>query len=98
MKKSLDEVMEILSKSKRGLFEQYNIKELGVFGSLARGEENNRSDIDVLVAFEEIPDLLRFIELERRLQRLLGTKVDLVRKEAVRPVIKERILKEVQYI
>ena len=98
MKTSLEEVMETLSKSKRGLFEQYKIRELGIFGSLVRGEERKRSDIDVLVTFEEIPDLLRFIELERRLQRLLGKKVDLVRKEAIRPVIKERILREVRYI
>ncbi len=42
--------------------------------------------------------LLKFIELERRLQRLLGKKVDVVRKEAIRPVIKEDILKEVRYI
>lgn len=82
MRKSLQEVLEALLKSKRCLFEQYKIKELGIFGSLARGEEKKRSDIDVLVAFEEIPDLLRFFELERRLQRLLGKKVDLVRKEA----------------
>ena len=98
MKTSLEEVMETLSKSKRGLFEQYKIRELGIFGSLVRGEERKRSDIDVLVTFEEIPDLLRFIELERRLQRLLRKKVDLVRKEAIRPVIKERILREVRYI
>lgn len=98
MKTSLEEVMETLSKSKRGLFEQYKIRELGIFGSLVRGEERKRSDIDVLVTFEEIPDLLRFIELERRLQRLLGKKVDLVRKEAIRPVIKERILREVRYV
>lgn len=98
MRRSLEEVIETLSKSKRGLFEQYKIKELGIFGSLARGEERKRSDIDVVVTFEEIPDLLRFIELERRVQRLLGKKVDLVRKEAIRPVIKERILKEVHYI
>ena len=98
MKTSLEEVMETLSKSKRGLFEQYKIRELGIFGSLVRGEERKRSDVDVLVTFEEIPDLLRFIELERRLQRLLGKKVDLVRKEAIRPVIKERILREVRYV
>ena len=98
MKTSLEEVMETLSKSKRGLFEQYKIRELGIFGSLVRGEERKRSDVDVLVTFEEIPDLLRFIELERRLQTLLRKKVDLVRKEAIRPVIKERILREVRYV
>lgn len=98
MKKSLEEVIEALSRSKKGLFEQYKIRELGIFGSLVRGEERKRSDIDVLVTFDKIPDLLTFIELERRLQRLLEKKVDLVRKEAIRPVIRERILKEVRYI
>ena len=98
MKRSLQEVVETLSKSRKGLFEQYKIRELGLFGSIVRGEEKRRSDIDILVSFDEIPDLLTFIELERRLQRLLKKKVDLVRKEAVRPIIKERILKEVRYI
>jgi uncharacterized protein len=98
MKRPLEEVVETLSKSKKGLFEQYKIKELGIFGSLVRGEEKMRSDVDVLVSFNEIPDLLTFIELERKLHRLLRKKVDLVRKEAVRPVIKERILREVRYI
>lgn len=98
MKKSLDEIIEVLSKSKKGLFEHYKIRELGIFGSLTRGEERTRSDIDMLVAFDEIPDLLTFIELERQLRKFLGKKVDLVRKEALRPVIRERILKEVRYI
>ena len=98
MKKSLDEITETLLKNKSGLFGEYKVKELGIFGSWVRGEEKKKSDIDILVEFEEIPDLLKFIELERRLQRLLGKKVDVVRKEAIRPVIKEGILKEVRYI
>ena len=56
MAKSLEEVMGTLLKNKTGLYEQYKIKELGIFGSLVRGQEQKRSDIDILVEFEEIPD------------------------------------------
>jgi uncharacterized protein len=98
MNNSLEEIMGTLLKNKTGLYERYKIKELGIFGSWVRREEKKRSDIDILVEFEEIPDLLKLIELERRLHRLLGKKVDVVRKEAIRPVIKEGILKEVRYI
>lgn len=94
----LEEVIETLSRNKRNLFKEYKIRELGIFGSVIRGEQKRRSDVDLLVSFEEIPDLLTFIELERRLQRLLKKRVDLVRREAIRPVIKERILREVRYI
>ncbi len=74
--------------------ERYKIKEIGVFGSTIRGEQHRKSDIDVLVDFKETPDLLEFIALERRLQRFLGRKVDLVRKQAIRVELKDKILKE----
>lgn len=54
-----------------------------------------RSDIDILVEFEEVPDLFRFLELERYLEGLLGLKVDLVRKKALREELKDTILSEV---
>jgi predicted nucleotidyltransferase len=65
---------------------------------LVRGEQKKRSDIDILVEFEKIPDLLQFINLERYLSKLLKKKVDLVRKEAIRPELKSVILSEVVYI
>jgi len=56
--------------------------------------------VDILVKFEEedIPSLLEFIAIERHISRLLKKKVDLVRKEAIRPELKDRILEEVIYI
>jgi predicted nucleotidyltransferase len=63
-----------------------------------RGEQKKRSDIDILVEYSELPDLLKLIELERHLQRLLKKKVDLVEKNGIRPELKDRILKEVVYI
>ncbi len=95
--KTLEEVKKILESHKAELREQYKVKEIGVFGSFVRGEQKKRSDIDILVEYYEIPDLLKFIELERHLQRLLRKKVDLIEKKGIRPELKDRILKEVVY-
>lgn len=92
--KTLKEIEEILKAHKAALEEKYGVKELAIFGSFVRGEQNKRSDIDIIVEFEEVPDLLTFIALERHLQRLLRKNVDLVRKQAVREELRDRILNE----
>src|SRR4030065_1603759 len=96
--KSVEEIKEILKEHKEEVSRKYKVSEIGIFGSFVRGEQKKRSDLDILVEYEEIPDLLEFVNLERYLQRLLRKKVDLVRKEAIRPELKDRILKEVVYI
>ena len=77
---------------------KYRVLEIGVFGSYVRGEQKERSDIDILVSFSGIPDVFKYMELEEYLKRLLRRKVDLVRKEAIRPELKKRILKEAVYV
>lgn len=100
--KTFEEITETLREHKEELREKYKIKEIGVFGSYVKGEQKKRgSDVDILVKFEkrkDIPSLLDFIAMERHLSRLLRKKVDLVRKEAIRPELKDIILKEVIYI
>ncbi len=54
--------------------------------------------MDLLVTFEETPGLFQYIELENLISDLLGIKVDLVMEDALKPNIKERILKEVQFV
>lgn len=71
------------------------MKTLGVFGSFVRGEQTQGSDIDVLVEFAEPIGLFEFMALENYLTDLLGTKVDLVSKKALKPHIGKRILQEV---
>ena len=93
--KTLQEIKEILARHKREIKEKYMVKEIGVFGSYLRGEHNKKSDIDILVEFYEVPGLLKFIELEEYLEELLGVKVDLVRKGAIREELKRKILDEV---
>lgn len=73
----------------------YSVRSLGLFGSYVRGEQGRGSDLDVLVEFSEVPGMLRFLDLERDLSRLVGLPVDLVQKEALKPAIGQRIVKEV---
>ncbi len=95
---TLYEINRILKAHKQELREKYKVKEIGIFGSFVRGEEKRRSDVDILVEFEEVPDLLTFIEIETYLEKLLKKKVDLVRRGAIRPELKERILSEVMAV
>jgi len=94
----LEEIQKILADHKKELYEKYKIKEIGIFGSFVRGEEKEGSDIDILVEFEEVPGLIKFIEIEEYLSKILGRKVDLVRKPAIRRELKSKILKEVVYV
>jgi len=80
--------------------EQYQIKEMGIFGSYVRGENHENSDIDILIEFS--PDiefgLLTFCQLENKLSEKLGKKVDLVTKDGLKSRLGEDILKEVVYL
>ncbi len=95
---TVDEVKEILQKHKDEIVQKYKVKELGIFGSFVRGEQEKMSDVDVLVEYYELPGLLEFIDLEIYIEKLLRKKVDLVEKEGIRPELKKRILDEVIYI
>lgn len=96
--KSIDEIRKILEEQKPALKNKFKVKEIGVFGSFVRNQVTKNSDLDVLVEFEDGITLLSFIEMENYLTDLLGIKVDLVMKNALKPRIGEHILKEVVYI
>lgn len=85
----------ILRSHLPALRERYAVKSLGVFGSYVRGDQKKRSDLDVLVEFEQAPSLFKYGELEDHLSELVGTKVDLVMKKALKPHIGRQILAEV---
>ncbi|MCL5062551.1 nucleotidyltransferase family protein [Dissulfurispira sp.] len=96
--KTLNEIKKTLKKHKAEVVRDYKVKEIGIFGSVVRGEQKKRSDIDILVEYSELPDLLKLIELENKLQKLLKKKVDLIEKSGIRTELKDKILKEVVYI
>lgn len=91
----LDYLLQQLRLYLPELARRYHVRSLGVFGSYVRGEQHHESDVDVLVTFEQIPGLLKFIELENYLSDVLGLRVDLVMRDALKPVIGEHILAEV---
>jgi hypothetical protein len=94
----LDEIKSVLKDHKKEVCRRYRVRELGIFGSFVRGEQKKRSDIDILVSFSGLPDIFKYMELEDYLRKLLGKKVDLVRKEAIRPELRKRILREAVYV
>ena len=70
------------------------VKELWLFGSAAREELKAGSDIDILVDFNAPVTLFEFARLRRRLESLLGRSVDLVTRDALKPQLREQILRE----
>lgn len=91
----IEAIKHTLSQHKAEIGRKFKVKTLGVFGSFVRGEQTQGSDIDVLVEFAEPIGLFEFMALENYLTDLLGTKVDLVSKKALKPHIGKRILQEV---
>jgi len=95
MNQSLNYYAEILQSHLPELQEQLSVKSLGIFGSYVRGQQHTDSDLDVLVNFNELPSLTKFIRLEDRLSELTGLEIDLVMEDGLKPNIGKRILKEV---
>ncbi|MCK4476159.1 MAG: nucleotidyltransferase family protein [Methanophagales archaeon] len=96
--KTFEEIKDVLAKYKEELSQKYKVREIGIFGSYIRGEQQEKSDVDILVEFEEPVSLLKLVSLENYLKEITDVKVDVVPKKDVRPELKERILKEVIYI
>lgn len=96
--KTLNEIRQVLSVQKQSLCTKYQITELGVFGSYARGEQTEASDVDILVDYETAPTLVMLVELRDYLSQLFGLKVDVVTKNGLKSRIRERVLAEVVYI
>ena len=97
--KTLSEVKEILRKHKKELGEKYKVKSIAIFGSYARNEQKETSDIDILIDYYEPISLLKLIELENYLSDLLGVKVDLITKNSIHnPYVKKSIEEDLIYI
>ena len=91
IKNSIHDHMDVLRNT-------YNVEHIGVFGSMARGDNKEESDIDLLVKFSQPVGFFTFIKLEDYLAAILGKKVDLVTEKALKSAIKDDILQEVVYV
>ncbi len=81
--KSLQEIKSTLHKNKNYLFSEYPIKSIAIFGSYARKQQNNESDLDLLIELNDKIGI-RFIDLADEIENLVGFKVDLVSKKGVK--------------
>ena len=81
--KTLAEIESIIYQNKQNLSDRFKVNQIGIFGSYARGDQTTESDVDILVDFTEIPGL-EFVNLVMLLERLIGEKVDLVSRGAIR--------------
>jgi len=97
--KSIEEVKKVLEGKKEYLKETFHVSEIGIFGSFVRNEQTLTSDIDIIVTFEKgYKNFFNYMRLKYYLEELLGLRVDLVIKEAIKPRLKDRILGEVEYV
>ncbi len=89
-----NEVLRILREQSVSLAEHNHVASLSLFGSVARDEAQAGSDVDLLVEFKRPVGLFEFIELQQRLETILGCKVDLGTPRSLKPRIKEQVLRE----
>lgn len=96
--KSTSEILTLLTTYKAKAISKYGFTRLGIFGSVARGEQTEQSDVDI--CYEgKAPSLLTLDYIQQELQELLGCPVDLVRlRDNMNLTLKKRILQEGVYV
>lgn len=93
--KNLDAMLAELRRLRPDLERRYPLRAMGVFGSYARGEQREDSDLDVLVELGEGIGLIGVVGLQLDLSDALGVKVDLVDRLALKPAVSRRVQAEV---
>ena len=89
-----EQVLEYLRTALPDLRQRWPIRSLALFGSVARAQAEPASDVDVLVEFGSPVSLSDYLALEEALARLLGSKVDLVCRAALKPYMRQQVLAE----
>lgn len=92
-----EEILNILSSNKSSLYQKYPIKTLAIFGSIARDQSTDQSDVDLMVEFDSNIGI-RFIDLADELESLLERHVDVVSKNAIQPKYFQHIKKDLIYV
>lgn len=91
-----EEILELLKASLPKL-RKCGVREIGLFGSIARNEQNEKSDVDILVDLER-HTLDSYMDLLFYLEDRLGCKIDLVMKDSLKPSIKDSVISETVYV
>ncbi|MFD0673783.1 nucleotidyltransferase family protein [Cohnella sp. GCM10027633] len=91
-----EEIQKTINEHKAYIVKVFSVEKIGLFGSFARDEQTEDSDIDLLVEFMQ-PVGFEFIELKEYLESLFQKPVDLVTANALKPFMKEQVMNEVQF-
>ena len=94
------QILSYLSANKNRFKQDYNLIKIGLFGSMIRNQQTNLSDIDLIVEFEDnTPDLsAKKQELKKELQSKFKVNVDICREKYIKPIFKQQITSEAQYV
>lgn len=98
MSKNLKQITDRLGKQLPNLKQNFFVGKIGVFGSFVHGDNNQKSDVDILIDLSKPISMFHFLDLEEKLSNIIGKKVDLVTTKALKPIIKDEILSEVVYV
>lgn len=98
--RSREQILAFITENKELFQEEFHIIRIGIFGSYARGEQNPKSDIDLLIEFEENTQDLYDLKLQIKdfFFNKLGIKVDICREKYIKPRLKKSILEETIYV
>ena len=94
-----DQILTFLAQNKKLLRDKYHIIRIGIFGSYARGDQNMKRDIDLLVEFEDNTQDLYDLKLQLKdfFRTKPGIEIDICREKYIKPRIKKSILKDTIY-
>ena len=91
-------ILDLLHAEAPALRRKYAVKTLAVFGSMARGDDHEGSDVDILVTFEGRTTFDNYFDLKFHLEDAIGRRVDLVTLKALRPEMRPRIEREALHV
>ncbi|MFH0975115.1 MAG: nucleotidyltransferase family protein [Spirochaetota bacterium] len=80
------------------ILKKYNVNRIGIFGSFVNGKSTDKSDIDILLGFSDTITLLQYVHLSDSITGFLNHEVDIVTVNGIKPLLKDSILKEVEWI
>jgi len=96
---AIGQIKATLCEHKKHLCSHFFVQDIGIFGSYLTGTQSSESDLDILVEFEKgHKDFFNYMRLKSYLEDLLGIRVDLVMRGAVKPQLRNRILDQVIYV
>ena len=86
--------IELIKKKILPVLKEHKVTKAGIFGSYARGEQNKKSDLDILIKVNDDMGLIGFISLKMLIEKAIKKKIDLVEYDAIRKELREKILNE----